>query len=147
MVVTSEKSIRCNIAQHIKFGKVTSTYLPSANEVAERLWFYTCLSFCPQGGVCPSACCDTPPPGQTPPGSRDPLPLGSRHPPRESRHQPPSVADTPKQTATVADGTHSTGMHSCVIYATKTDNNRRPFCLLVVNPIFVESKPNPQTQS
>ena len=28
-------------------------YLPSANEVAERLCFYTCLSFCPQGAGFP----------------------------------------------------------------------------------------------
>ena len=39
-----------------------------------------------RGGVCLSACWDTPP-GQTPP---------------------------PQQTATAADGTHPTGMHSCV---------------------------------
>ena len=26
---------------------------------------------------------------------------------------PPSRADTPRQTATAADGTHPTGMHSC----------------------------------
>ena len=54
-----------------------------------------------RGGVCPSACWDTPPPsrhslGQTPPG------------------QTPPRADTPpQQTATAADGTHPTGMHSC----------------------------------
>ena len=33
-----------------------------------RLCFYTCLSFCSQGGVCFSACWDTSPPGaDTPP--------------------------------------------------------------------------------
>ena len=60
-------------------------------------------------GVCLSACWDTTPqeqtpPEQTPPGG-DPL---EQTPPREqiprSRHP---------QTATVADGTHPTGMHSC----------------------------------
>ena len=32
-----------------KWGRLR--LLPSANEVAERLCFYTCLSFCPRGGV------------------------------------------------------------------------------------------------
>ena len=41
--------------------------LPPANEVCEGYVFYTCLSFCPQG-VCLSACWDTPPPKQNPPG-------------------------------------------------------------------------------
>ena len=47
--------------------------LPSATKL-RRLCFYTCLSFCPQGWVCLSACLDTtpPPPEQTPPPrSRD----------------------------------------------------------------------------
>ena len=52
-------------------------------EVAERLCFYTCLSFCPHGGdVCPSAYWDTP--------------LGR-----------PPWAEPPEQTATLADLTHS----------------------------------------
>ena len=60
-------------------------------------------------------------------------PLGNRHPPQsrhspQSRH-PPSRADTPlpccrhpqeqtppRDTATAADGTHPTGMHSCLKY-------------------------------
>ena len=42
-----------------------------------------------------------PPPGQTPPPRADtPLPQGRPHLP-------------PRQTATAADGTHPTGMHSC----------------------------------
>ena len=49
------------------------SYLPSANEVAERLCFYTCLSFCPQGSVC-----------RHPPGSRHPWEADT-----------PSEADTP----------------------------------------------------
>ena len=48
------------------------------------------------GAVCPSASWDTPP-GQTPP---------ARHPPGQPH---------PQQTATAADGTHPTGMHSCYI--------------------------------
>ena len=45
-----------------------------------RLCFYTCLSFCSQGGVCLSACRDT----HTPPLADPP---GQTHPPR---------ADTPQ---------------------------------------------------
>ena len=64
----------------------------------------------PPGSTLPPE--QTPPQQQTPPGSRYPPeqipPPGSRHPPR-SRHPPP-----PRETATAADGTHSTGMHSCI---------------------------------
>ena len=49
-------------------------------------------------GVCPSACCYTPP-RQTPPGQTPP------------RQTPPGRH--PQQTATAADSTHPTGMHSC----------------------------------
>ena len=61
--------------------------------------------------VCIPACIVTDTPWQTPPGR---YPHG-RHPP--ARHP---LADTPRQTnpptATVADGTHPTGMHSCLRY-------------------------------
>ena len=65
--------------------------LPSTNEVAERLCFYTCLSFCPQrGGRClPQCMLGYTPPGQTPPPADTPwanTPL--------CRHPPPQ-ADTP----------------------------------------------------
>ena len=33
-----------------KVSLQTCVFLPSANEFAERLCFYTCLSFCPRGG-------------------------------------------------------------------------------------------------
>ena len=66
--------------------------------VATRLCFYTCLSFCPQGGVYPSMHWGTPPcpvhVGIHPPGRRHPW------------------ADIPL-TATGAAGTHPTGMLSC----------------------------------
>ena len=63
--------------------------LPSATVVAERLCFHRCLSV--HGGELYI------PHGQTPhPPARHPL---GRHP--------------PGQTATAADGTHPTGMHSC----------------------------------
>ena len=73
------------------------------NEVAKVMILQTCV--CPHGVVCLSACWDTPPPRsrhphqeQTPPGA---------HTPREH---------TPQETATAADGTHPTGMHSCYYY-------------------------------
>ena len=86
------------------------------------------------GGVCLSACWDTTPPGSRhPPGGDTPLgadtPLKqtppeqtlpqSRHPPPEQTWPPksrPPGADTPPppgETATAADGTHPTRMHSC----------------------------------
>ena len=72
-----------------KWGRLR--LLPSANEVAERLCFYTCLSFCPRGRGCLPQCML----GYTPQAD---TPLG-RHP--------------LQQTTTAADGTHPTGMHSC----------------------------------
>ena len=72
------------------------------------------LSVCPQvGGV----------PGQVPPWADTPLgpgtppdqvhPLGPGTPPGQVNPPPPPGPGTPQQTATVADGTHPTGMHSC----------------------------------
>ena len=76
------------------------------NEVAKVMFLQACV--CPHGGggVCLSAYWDAPW-EQTPPRSR--------HPPWEqtsprSRHPPP-----PGETATAADGTHPTGMHSCFV--------------------------------
>ena len=95
------------------------TLLPSATKL-RRLCFYRRLSVHRGGGgVCLSACWDT---THTP---------GSRHPPR-SKHPPPG-ADTPweqtpwsrhppreqtppRDTATAADGTHPTGIHSCSLF-------------------------------
>ena len=102
-----------------------------------------CQSFCSQGGLAQCMLgCQTPSPDQAsprpgtppvqappragtpspleqaPPRSRHPLeqaphPSWSRHPPEQApQHPPPPVAET----ATAADGTHPTGMHSCGIY-------------------------------
>ena len=58
------------------FDRFVSSLLPSYNVFLppatklRRLCFYTCLSFCSQGGIFLSACWDTtttPPPGSTPP--------------------------------------------------------------------------------
>ena len=101
-------------------------------------WFWEGYVFTPvchsvHGRVCLSACWDTTPPEQTP-RTRPPRadtpprtrhPSSSRHSPRDQvqsrgRHplgpgNPPGADPTPpaRQTATVADGTHPTGIHSC----------------------------------
>ena len=106
-------------------------YLPSATKL-RRLCFYTCLSFCSQGWGSASVHAGTPPPPragtpweQTPPRSGTPpnqAPPGSRHP---LEHTPPQTRNTPRsrqppppgaETATAADGTHPTGMHSCWLF-------------------------------
>ena len=80
--------------------------------------FYTCVSV--HGGGLPQCMLGYHPPGpETPPGPgtlplpADTLPPGpgtprSRHPLGPGTPPPPT-----QQTATVADGTHPTGMHSC----------------------------------
>ena len=65
--------------------------LPSENEVARRLCFYTHLSFCPCGGLPQFMLGYTPTPPQA-----------------DTTWQA-----TPWQTATGADGTHPTGMRYC----------------------------------
>ena len=85
------------------------------NEVAKVMFLQA--SVCPQGGGCLPQCMV----GYTPPRSRHPTPR-SRHSweqtPPWSRHPPEQTlpeADTPPETATAADGTHPTGMHSCLL--------------------------------
>ena len=69
-----------------------------SNEVVKVMFLHLSVILF-TGGVCLSACWDTPrsrPPRSRPPGADT------------------TGADTPQeQTATVADGTHPTGMHSC----------------------------------
>ena len=67
------------------------------NEVAKVMFLQ--LSVCPQWGVCLSASWDTHPPTRT------------RYPPPDQA--PPKDQASPQETATAADGTHPTGMHSC----------------------------------
>ena len=52
------------------------------------------------------------PPGQTPPGADTPQ---GEHPPPEHTPPTPPHPHPPGETATAADGTHPTGMHSCCI--------------------------------
>ena len=83
--------------------------LPSINEVAEMLCFYTCLPFCPWGCL---------PRGCTGPWSRGCIQTQSQ---AQGVYRPRGCipacteADTSQQTATAADGTHPTGMHSCFL--------------------------------
>ena len=97
------------------------------NEVAKVMFLHLSVSHSVHRGGCLSACWDTTPPEQAPPPDQAPprtrpllepgtpqaqapqgqAPPGTRHPPGP---------DTPlQQTATVMDGTHPTGMHSCRI--------------------------------
>ena len=104
--------------------------LPSAMKLRQgNIFTSVCQEFCPGGCLpqcmlgytprqTPTYPADTPP-GQTPPHAdtapgRHPL---TRHPP--VRHPPPGRhpplgRHPPQQTATAADGTHPTGMHSCL---------------------------------
>ena len=69
-----------------EFSKFASTFLPPGNEVWGKVIFsVACVknSVHREGGVCLSACWDTPPPG--PPGSRPP---GTRHPQDQAPHPP-----------------------------------------------------------
>ena len=65
------------------------------------------------------------PPGQVhPPGPGTPpgryTPLGPGAPP--GRYTPPGPGTLPRETATVADGTHPTGMHSYLAINSHTQN-------------------------
>ena len=89
---------------HPKFQKDPLS-LPSTMKL-RRLCFYTCLSV-HGGGVCLVHA------GIPPPGSRQPP--RSRHPPGADtplEQTPPHQQTSPGETATAADGTHPTGMHS-----------------------------------
>ena len=66
------------------------------------------------GGCIPACTWANTPPGQTPPQGRPPR----KTPPQAA----PPWADTPQQTATVADGTHPTGMHSCFLKKIHIEN-------------------------
>ena len=80
--------------------------LPSANEVCEGYIFTpVCQSFCSKGGVCRSACWDTPPPPEPEanihpgPEADTPPPPDQRQAPRRTRNRTPypprPEADTP----------------------------------------------------
>ena len=79
-----------------------------------------------------------PPGADTPPGADIPR---SRHPPRY-RHPPP--ADTPlQQTATAADSSHPTGMHSCISWShavrRRHDKSQSQVLLMLVHKYMDEN--------
>ena len=78
------------------------------NEVAKVIFLHLSIILF-TGGVCLSACWDTTPPDQAQPPK-------TRHPPGTRHHPPPGA-----ETATAADGTHPTGMHSCCLYFFSSD--------------------------
>ena len=106
-----------------------------------NIFIGVCQEFCSQGGVCLSACWDTPPWEQTPPSPAADTPPEqthpwSRHPPRSrhpqsrhtprSRHPPPPWSRHPPPSAEhagrygqCAGGTHPTGMQSCYYWSGK----------------------------
>ena len=102
--------------------------------------FHKRLSFCPGRGGEVYTPMQTPsgrhPPGQTPPGRHPPrqTPLLGRHPPRQTlppgRHPPRQTPPLgrrpapPSETATAADHTHPTGMHSCIGKSTQVAFHR-----------------------
>ena len=100
--------------------------LPSATKL-RKLCFYRCLSV-DRGGL--PQCMLGYPLEQTPQEQHPPPPPGTRHPPRpgtpsdqaplepgtpRTRHPPsrPHPSRPPQQTATAADGTYPTWLHSC----------------------------------
>ena len=97
--------------------------LPPANEVCEGYVFTPVCHSVHRGGVCLSACWDTPPRADTPqeqtPQSRHPweqtspqeqTPPGRRHP---GANTPPSHVVHAGRYGQQAGGTHPTGMHTC----------------------------------
>ena len=110
------------------WNQLKLTLLPSATKL-RRLFFYTCLSFCPQGWGCyprihcrwyPSMPCSRGVHAQGGGCSQGCLLWwGGGSAPRGRCETPPR-----KQTATVADGTHPTGMHSCFILVVVESTSR-----------------------
>ena len=79
--------------------------LPPATKLGQGYVFTrVCDSVHGVGGVCLSACWDSPPPGADTPPRADP--------PR-SRHPPPGAVHAGRY-GQQAGGTHPTGMHTCI---------------------------------
>ena len=98
--------------------------LPSAKVVAERLCFHRCLSVHGgRGGVHPLSRPHSPL-GRHP-STRHHTPLARHHtltPPRPDPTSPWAGPPSSGLTATAADGTHPTGMHSSVLIVSLTYN-------------------------
>ena len=99
----TQNAARCNVL----LRRWLLHYRPQRS--AKVMFLQVCV--CPRGGL-PQCMLGyhSPIPG-TPPGAG--APPQEQAPPR---NRPPSRPGTPQQTATAADGMHSTGMHSCLLY-------------------------------
>ena len=92
-----------------------SKFLPSANEVAERLNLHlSVILFHGGGGGCLPQCMLRSTPGQTP---------------------------SPPQTVTAADGTHPTGIHSCFFFFLYVQTTGRKLVQTRINSSSHESLP------
>ena len=103
-----------------------------------KVMFYTCLSFCPRGGGSAWVHAGIHPLGRYPPGrhpqadtflSRPPLGIHPLY-----RH-PPGQTLPPQQTATAVDGTHPTGMHSCLLYRYNPQTSWKQCNNIMLTPI------------
>ena len=126
-LVLSKRAV-CILLECFLANNISYLFVTVRNEVAKVMFLH--VSVCPQGGV----------PGQLPPDQVHPhnplwdqvqppgtgIPPDQVHPPHsETRYTPlepgthprdqvyPPGQVPPKETATVADGTHPTGIHSC----------------------------------
>ena len=132
---------------------------PTCPTTMLRFCFYTYPSVHLGGGVGLPQCMLGSPPGTKPPWEQ--APTGTRPPSPRSRHQTPwsrhqhletkppwtrppwsrhplPVPDTPPQMTTVADGTHHTGMHSClVLFSVQCFTSFRPLLQLQVTSLFL----------
>ena len=143
---TPTKSSNMSLAENFPFPPCQASwqvllfigYIPLCYIVTARKWslgqgnifISVCQEFCPQGGVCLSACLDTTPlPG--PPGTRHPpeqATLWSRHPTPGTRYPhhplagtprpgtPPPGAEHARRYGQQATGAHPTGMQSCYLF-------------------------------
>ena len=100
----------------VPMTELSSWVVTVRNEVAKFTFLHLSVSHSVHGGGLPQCML-----GYHPPWDQAPLPWdqapprpgpqpGSRHPPQDQAPPPPH------ETATVADGTHPTGMHSCLHY-------------------------------
>ena len=134
-------------------------FITGRKEVVAKVLFLHLSVILFTGGVCLSACWDTPreqtPPGADTPQSRQPpqsrhppgadtprsrhppgadTPPRSRHPPEQtppgSRHPPPPRKQTPAYGLQAA-GTHPTGMHYCLDIFMKEHTGLGPIILLI----------------
>ena len=95
-----------NVVMFTCLYPLNANSLPSATKLRQGNIFTSVYQeFCPRGGGCLPQCMLR----YTPPLWAD-TPL-SRHPPGQTHTH--RADPTPGQTATAADGTHPTGMHSC----------------------------------